>query len=355
MSCKSAAAGAERDLRWTQVGKRGGGKGEEHVGRGRTVHVQEDYDTWQQQLQLPLDDGALVLPRAPDVAQEEVVALARPQQQHGRLHCARVAQNRDRLREGELLHKHAERHQHDEQARGEDQPRHRFGGGHADQREAEVRGSDLRAQQVVDRVGALCVAQLDHDAQDEEEHQHQPDHARDRVVRALPKRLSRQLHGEAEQGDQQPDEEPQELVAAAVVEVDEEQEVGEHQLLDKLHHLKPEVAVVVVEPEEVDGAGERVGLVIENGVAAAEEERSVQQRERQRPQHDEDPCRGVDGRVLGGVALDVERGREVRPELRGAGKIVVANALALEGEEERAGDGGQHAEGDEDGGLEAAQ
>ena len=184
---------------WTQVGKRGGGKGEEHVGRGRTVHVQEDYDTWQQQLQLPLDDGALVLPRAPDVAQEEVVALARPQQQHGRLHCARVAQNRDRLREGELLHKHAERHQHDEQARGEDQPRHRFGGGHADQREAEVRGSDLRAQQVVDRVGALRVAQLDHDAQDEEEHQHQPHHTRDRVVCALPERLSNQLESEADE------------------------------------------------------------------------------------------------------------------------------------------------------------
>ena len=116
------------------------------MGRGRTVHVQEDYDTWQQQLQLPLDDGALVLPRAPDVAQEEVVALARPQQQHGRLHRLRVAQNWDRLREGERADEHAERHQHDEQARDDDQPRDRFGGGHAHEREAEGRRVDLRAQ-----------------------------------------------------------------------------------------------------------------------------------------------------------------------------------------------------------------
>ena len=108
------------------------------MGRGRTVHVQEDYDTWQQQLQLPLDDGALVLPRAPDVAEEEVVALARPQQQHRRLHCLRVAQNRDRLREGELLREHAERHQDNEKARAEDQPRNRLGGGHANEREAEL-------------------------------------------------------------------------------------------------------------------------------------------------------------------------------------------------------------------------
>ena len=104
----------------------------------RTVHVQEDHDTRQQQLQLPLDDGALVLPRAPDVAQEEVVALARPQQQHGRLHGAGVTQSRDGLREGEHADKQAERHQHDKQARAEDQPRNSFGGGHANEREAEV-------------------------------------------------------------------------------------------------------------------------------------------------------------------------------------------------------------------------
>lgn len=58
------------------MSKRGwGGKGR-NTGRRRTVHVQEDHDTWQQQLQLPLDDGALVLPRAPDMAEEEVVVLA---------------------------------------------------------------------------------------------------------------------------------------------------------------------------------------------------------------------------------------------------------------------------------------
>ena len=108
-------------------------------GRGRrTVHVEEDHHARQQQLQLPLDDGALVLPRAPDMAEEEVVVLARPQQQHGRLHCARVAQNRDRLRKGELLHKHAEWHQHDEQASTEDQPRDRLGGGHANKLKAEL-------------------------------------------------------------------------------------------------------------------------------------------------------------------------------------------------------------------------
>ena len=263
-------------MRWAQVGKRRGGKeGGTCRGRRRTVHVQEDYDTRQQQLQLPLDDGALVLPRAPDVAEEEVVALARPQQQHRRLHCLRVAQNRDRLREGELLREHAERHQDNEKARAEDQPRNRLGGGHANEREAELRGLDPRVQQVVDRVGALSVAQLDHDAQDEEEHQHQPHDACDRVVRALPERLGDQLHSEAGQCEQLPEEEPEELVAATLLEVDKEEEVGEHQLLAELHHLEPEAPVIVVKPEEADGAGERAGLALENGAAAAEEERPV--------------------------------------------------------------------------------
>jgi len=251
-----------------------GGKGR-NTGRRRTVHVQEDHDTWQQQLQLPLDDGALVLPRAPDMAKEEVVALVRPQQQHGRLHCLRVAQNRDRLREGELLREHAERHQHNEKARDDDQPRDRLGGGHTNELEAELRGLDLRVQQVVDRVGALSVAQFDHDAQDEEEHQHQPHNACDRVVRALAEWLSNQLHSEAGQCDQQPEEEPEELVATTLLEVDKEQEVGEHQLLAELHHLEPEAPVIVVKPEEADGARERAGLVLKNGAAAAEEEHPI--------------------------------------------------------------------------------
>ena len=127
----------------------------------------------------------------------------------------------------------------------------------------------------MDRVGALGVAQFDHDAQDEEEHQHQPHHARNRVVRALPERLSNQLHSEAGQCDQQPKEEPEELVAATLLEVHKEQEVGEHQLLAELHHLEPEAPVIVVEPEEADGAGERAGLVLENGATAAEEERTI--------------------------------------------------------------------------------
>ena len=111
-----------------------------------------------------------------------MVPLARPQQQHRRLHRLRVAQNRDRLREGELLHQHAERYQHNEKPRAEDQPRDRFSGGHANEREAEGGGLNLRVQQAVDCVGVLNVAQLDHDAQDKEEDQHQPHHACDRVV-----------------------------------------------------------------------------------------------------------------------------------------------------------------------------
>ena len=174
-----------------------------------------------------------------------MVPLARPQQQDGRLHCLRVTQNRDRLREGERADEHAERHQHDKQACDDDQPRDRFGGGHAHKREAEVRRVDLRVQQAVDGVGALDVAQLDHDAQDEEEDQHQPHDARNRVVRPSAERLSAQLDRQAEDRDQQPDEEPQELVAAVFLKVDKEQEVGEHQLLHELHHLEPEVAVVV--------------------------------------------------------------------------------------------------------------
>ena len=127
----------------------------------------------------------------------------------------------------------------------------------------------------MDRVGALSVAQLDHDAQDEEEHQHQPHHACDRVVRSLPIRLSNQLHSEAGQCNQLPEEEPEELVATTLLEVDKEKEVGEHQLLAELHHLEPEAPVIVVKPEEADGAGERAGLVLENGAAAAEEEHPV--------------------------------------------------------------------------------
>ena len=46
---------------------RGGGGG-----RGRvTVHVQEDHDAGEQQLELALDDGALILAGAPDVAPAE--------------------------------------------------------------------------------------------------------------------------------------------------------------------------------------------------------------------------------------------------------------------------------------------
>ena len=49
-------------------------------------------------------------------------------------------------------------------------------------REAEGRGLDLRIQQAVDGVYTIRVTQLDHNAHDEEEHQHQPDHTRNCVV-----------------------------------------------------------------------------------------------------------------------------------------------------------------------------
>ena len=38
----------------------------------QVVHVEEDGDAREQQAELPLDGGALVLPRAPDVREEEV-------------------------------------------------------------------------------------------------------------------------------------------------------------------------------------------------------------------------------------------------------------------------------------------
>ena len=68
MSCKSAAGWEQRGDGPTApmrcVSWEWGGQ----IRMRRTVHVEEDDDAWQQQLQLPLDDGTLVLPGAPDVA-----------------------------------------------------------------------------------------------------------------------------------------------------------------------------------------------------------------------------------------------------------------------------------------------
>ena len=114
------------------------------------------------------------------------------------------------------MHQQAERHQHNEQARAEEQPRHRFGGVHAHQCEAKGRGLNLRIQQAVDGVHPIRVTQLDHDAHDEEEDQHQTHPARDRIVRALAEGLKNELQRQAKQGDQQPNEEPEELVATVL-------------------------------------------------------------------------------------------------------------------------------------------
>jgi hypothetical protein len=63
----------------------------------------------------------------------------------------------------------------------------------------------------VDGVYTVRVAQLDHDAHDEEEDLHQPHHARDCILCALAEGLKNELQRQAKQGDTQPNEEPEEL------------------------------------------------------------------------------------------------------------------------------------------------
>eukprot|EP00964_Phaeocystis_antarctica_P104173 scaffold69313_cov66-Phaeocystis_antarctica.AAC.3 len=108
-----------------------------------------------------------------------------------------------------------------------------------------------------------------------------------------------------------------------------------YQLLGQRDHLIPIVAVLVVAPEKPDCARERRGLVVLDGTAAAIQEERVQQRHGQWPQHDEADCKGNDWLMCAGPrALNVERCCQVGLGL--AREVVEAEALALEGEEERA-------------------
>eukprot|EP00964_Phaeocystis_antarctica_P039193 scaffold22417_cov67-Phaeocystis_antarctica.AAC.6 len=95
------------------------------------------------------------------------------------------------------------------------------------------------------------------------------------------------------------------------------------------------LAVLVVAPEKPDCARERRELVVLDGSAAAVQEERVQQRHGQWPQHDEAKSKGNDWLVCAGPsALNVERRCQVGLGL--AREVVEAEALALEGEEERA-------------------
>eukprot|EP00964_Phaeocystis_antarctica_P072928 scaffold44705_cov70-Phaeocystis_antarctica.AAC.4 len=69
-------------------------------------------------------------------------------------------------------------------------------------------------------------------------------------------------------------------------------------------------------------------------MVAAVQEECVQQRHGQWPQHDEAACKGNNWLVLASKALNVERSRQVGLGL--VREVVEAEALALEGEEERA-------------------
>ena len=60
-------------------------------------------------------------------------------------------------------------------------------------------------------VDTIRFTQLDHNAHDEKEDQHQSHHARDCIVRALAEGLKNELQRQAKQGDTQPNEEPEEL------------------------------------------------------------------------------------------------------------------------------------------------
>ena len=99
-------------------------------------------------------------------AQEEVVALVLSEEQDGRLHGARVAQDRHRTRKEELADEHANRDQQDQKACADHHHRGVVGGAYAHQCGA----------------GGARVAQLDHDPEGEEEHEHELHHAVESVV-----------------------------------------------------------------------------------------------------------------------------------------------------------------------------
>eukprot|EP00964_Phaeocystis_antarctica_P017684 scaffold9786_cov77-Phaeocystis_antarctica.AAC.2 len=220
-------------------------------------------------------------------AQEEMVAIALAEEQLWRLHCACA---------------HAD-HEHGG----------RVGGVYAHHAIAEP----------------VRVTELENDPKDKEEDKHELDHAAERIIAPLAEGL-----------------EPKELVVAA--EVDEEQEVGQHlrakfgrlgarDCVEHTHcgsgtvaahytstapattrnHLIPIVAVLVVAPEKTNRAGERRGLVVLDGTAAAIQEERVQQWHGQWPQHDKADCKGNDWLMcVGPRALNVERRCQARKSER---------------------------------------
>ena len=107
-----------------------------------------------------------------------------------------------------------------------------------------------------------------------------------------------------------------------------------HQLIGQQDHLVPVVAVLVVAPEESNGARERGGLVVLDGPAAAVQEDCVQQWHSQWPQRNKAGCEGNDWLVRGPITFNFERRCQVGLGL--TREVIEAEALALEGEEEGA-------------------
>eukprot|EP00964_Phaeocystis_antarctica_P085764 scaffold54234_cov60-Phaeocystis_antarctica.AAC.4 len=79
----------------------------ERVDRLEVVDVEENGGVGQQQAELSLDRGTLILPRAPDVAEEEVPAVALLQRNVG----DRLGRDRPDQRLARLLDQLVERHE----------------------------------------------------------------------------------------------------------------------------------------------------------------------------------------------------------------------------------------------------
>ena len=263
------------------------------------VDVEEDADAGQQQLQLPLDDGHLVLPRRPDVREEEVprhVAAERELRQ-----LARVAQpDRAQLAAPERLPRrdgHEEQHDH---AHEDDHPDRR-----------------LRRRVEAEQLGGGLVATLGGDGVEELHDHRRQQHAQQRELRAdgreevevapLERAGEQQAH-QVDQREQHARQQPHELL----LERHELHEAHDGEALQHEERLPPVALGPVLGVQEFERAREARRAVLHERRVVGDEHRGEAERQQDGPDRDEHEADVAHLVVRRRGALDREVVGEVR-------------------------------------------